>query len=79
VWPSWRKCVIVGVDFEVSYVQATPSVVSLLPTDQDVELSAPSPVHVCLHTTMYCHEDNELNLWDLNFRPSEEQSGALTH
>ena len=26
VWPCWRKCVTVGAGFEVSYVQAMPSV-----------------------------------------------------
>ena len=25
VWPCWRKCVTVEVGFEVSYVQALPS------------------------------------------------------
>jgi hypothetical protein len=41
-----------GVGFEVSYAQAKPSVAHkllLLPSDQDVELSAPSPApHSCL-------------------------------
>jgi hypothetical protein len=26
VWPGWRKCVTMGVGFEVSYAQALPGV-----------------------------------------------------
>jgi hypothetical protein len=51
--------------FKVSEAQARPSglVSSLLPVDQDVELSTPSPapcLSACLHTS--CHDDNGLNL-----------------
>ena len=49
--------------FEVSNVQATPSVGHivnfLLPVDQDIEISVPSPAP-CLLTCH--HEDNGLNL-----------------
>ena len=46
VWPHWRKYVPAGVGFEVLYAQTTPKVpysLLLVPLDQDVELSAPSP------------------------------------
>jgi hypothetical protein len=52
VWPCWRKCVTVGVVFEISYAQALPCVGSsplLLPLDQDVELWL---LHICLHLAM---------------------------
>ena len=44
VWSCWRKCIAVGVDFEVSYAQATLNMGCslLLPADQDVELPVPS-------------------------------------
>jgi hypothetical protein len=57
VWHCWRKCVTVGVGFEVSYAQAMTTVTHsllLLPADQDVELSAPSLapcLPVCCHTS----------------------------
>jgi hypothetical protein len=62
MWPCLRKCVTIGVDLEVSEVQVWPVCHSLflLPTDQDTELSAPSPA-LCLPT---CHHaslpDNRL-------------------
>ena len=47
---------LLGSGFEVSFAQDMPSVVVLsfllLPVDRDVELSAPSPAHVCLHITL---------------------------
>jgi hypothetical protein len=52
----------------VTYVQAILSVVhslSLLPSDQNVELSAPSPAPClpgCCHASH--HDDNGLNLWN---------------
>ncbi|KAL6091731.1 hypothetical protein STEG23_019531, partial [Scotinomys teguina] len=48
VWSCWRKCVTVGVSFEVSYAQAAPSVAVdfLMPVDQDVDLSASSPARL---------------------------------
>jgi hypothetical protein len=55
----------VGVGFEVFYVQALPSVEHrlLLPADQDVALSAPSPAP-CLPLSCHAshHDDNGLNL-----------------
>ena len=52
-----------GVGLEVFYAPAMPrSHFFPWPMDQDVELSAPSPAHVCLHTTMSHHDDNALNL-----------------
>jgi hypothetical protein len=57
-----RRCDLVGgrchceVGFEVSNVQAMPSVVHsllLLPVDQVVELSVPIPAHVCLDAAMF--------------------------
>jgi hypothetical protein len=55
-----------GVDFEVSYAQAMPSVAHsllLLSVDQDVKLSAPS---LAPSLPGYCHashhDDNGLNL-----------------
>lgn len=58
-----RHC---GVGFEVSYVQVRPDVgysSLLLPTDQDVELSAPSP-EPCLprHSHATYHDNSGLNL-----------------
>jgi hypothetical protein len=55
----------VGAGFEVSYAQAMPSVAHslLLPADQDVEISAPSPAPClppCCHASH--HDDNGLNL-----------------
>ena len=53
------------VGFEISYVQATPSVAHsllLLPSDQDVEVLALSPapsLPACCHAS--CHDDNGLN------------------
>ena len=51
------------VGFEMSYVQATPSVSihSLVPSDHDVELSAPSPAPCLPAAVMFLHDDNELN------------------
>ena len=55
-----------GTGFEVPYAQAALSVEDsplLLPVDQDVELSAPSPVPclpACCHASR--HNDNGLNL-----------------
>ena len=55
-----------GSDFKVSYAQATLSVahiLSMLPVDQDVELSAPPPapcLPACCRAS--CHDDNGLNL-----------------
>jgi hypothetical protein len=47
VWPCWRKFVIVGVGFEIihahSIVTYSLPLHSLLPLDQDVKLSTPSP------------------------------------
>ena len=64
VW-SWRKCVTVGLGFEVSYTQATPSVAHsplLLPLDQDIGLLAPPAPCLpgCCHASR--HDDNGLNL-----------------
>ena len=49
VWPCWRKCGPLGANFEVFYAWDIPSVsiYFLLPTDQDLEFSAPAP---CLPT-----------------------------
>ena len=64
MWPCSKKCAIVGVGFEVSFVQATStdSVHFLLPAGQDAELVAPFPAS-CLPA---CHhdDDNGLNLWN---------------
>ena len=65
-WLCWRKCIILGVGFEVSYAQAPGRVAHsllLLPVDQNVELSAPSLVPClpgCCHASH--HDDNGLNL-----------------
>ena len=55
----------VGVGFEIYHAQTMPSEahLSLLPIDQDVELSAPSPAPClpgCCHASH--HDDNGLNL-----------------
>lgn len=55
-----------GRGFEVSYAQALPSVGSsplLLPANQGIQLSAPSPVP-CLSARCHVslHDNNELNL-----------------
>ena len=61
-----RGSVSLGTDFEVSEAQARPRVfhsLFLLPMDQDVELSAPSPalcLPACCHASS--HDDNGLNL-----------------
>ena len=63
----FEEVVTVGAGFEVSYVQASPSVVNslhLLPSDQDVELSSPSPtpcLSACHHAS---HHAKGLNLGD---------------
>jgi hypothetical protein len=64
VWPCWRKCVTVGLDFEVSYAQAMPRVAHslLLPASLDVQFSASSPVSclpACCHASF--HDNNGLN------------------
>jgi hypothetical protein len=75
VWPCWRKwCPTVGVDFQVSSRSAqngirpsswlpTEDSLSLLPADQDVELSAPSPA-LCLPANCHAshHDNNGLKL-----------------
>lgn len=77
-WPCWRKCVTMGVGFEVSYIRLrlhqgqklasswlpTEEGLFLLPSDQDGELSAPS-LAPCLPACHHvsCHNDNGLNLW----------------
>lgn len=55
-WP-WRKSFTVEAGFEASYAHSglqpvwkRPS--SRLPSDEDVELSAPSPAPVCLEAAM---------------------------
>lgn len=52
-----EECVTVGVDFEVLYSQAMPSVANnfLLPVDQFLLQH-----HVCLHPVMPWHGNNEL-------------------
>lgn len=71
VCPCWRKCVTVGVGFQVPpsveeslLLNAVESRLSWLPLDQDAELWAPPqpclPVGCCA-----CHDDdNELNLFN---------------
>ena len=56
----------VWMGFEVSFAQTIPSMahsLSLVPADQDVELSAPSSAP-CLSASLHvsCHYDNRLNL-----------------
>lgn len=41
VWPYWRKCVIVGVTFKTLILAPWKPVFSCLPSEQDVEFSAP--------------------------------------
>ena len=60
-----------GGGFEVSFAQAslqcnTKSTSCYL---QDVELSATSLAHVCLHTTLSHHDDNGLNLENYKLLP----------
>ena len=51
VWPSWSRCVTVGVGFKTLILAAWKPVFSLQPLDKDVELSAlPAP---CLPE--HCH------------------------
>jgi hypothetical protein len=63
MWPCWRKCVTVGVGFEVSYTQDPSNMVwrlFLLPVDQDVQLSAAYPKQClprCCHG--FYHDDND--------------------
>ena len=62
-----------GVDFEVLYAQAPPSVQHcLLATDQDVELSAPAPAP-CLPALGHVshHDNNELSFWNCKPVPSK--------
>jgi hypothetical protein len=61
VWPCWSRCTFIegigslGVGFEVPEAQA----VSLLPTDEDVEVSATSPAaSLPPHCHAFCHDDN---------------------
>ena len=62
VWPYWRKCITVGLSFEVSYTQGMPNmahILLLLPVDQDQLLTPP-----VLYLTLCCHapfSDNRLN------------------
>jgi len=64
VWP-WRKCITVGMGFEVSVLKLCPvwkRVASWLPLDQDVALSALSAAP-CLPAHCHAsHHDNGLNL-----------------
>lgn len=65
VSPSWRKCIIMEVSFNILYAQAMPSVAQnllLVPADEDVELSCPFPAP-CLpaHYHVSCHVDDGLN------------------
>ena len=61
-----KKCIIMGMIFEVSHAQAMPMVVQsllMLSTDQDVELLAPPPpacLPSCCHASH--HENNVLNV-----------------
>jgi hypothetical protein len=63
VWPCWRKCVTVGVGFEALLLAACKTVFSFLPSEQDVELSAPPAP--CLPGGCHAshHDDTGLNLW----------------
>ena len=58
-----RKCVTVGLGFEILLLVAYKSVQSQQPSDQDVDHSDPSPAP-CLPIRCYAihHDDNELNL-----------------
>jgi len=61
VWPCCRRCVIVG--FETFFLSTWETVFSLLPSDWDVELSAPSLAPClsgCCHAS--CFDDNGRNL-----------------
>lgn len=52
---------------EVSYAQHKPSSFHfLLSADQDVGLSTPSPLRVCLRATTSHHGDHGLNLWNVS-------------
>jgi hypothetical protein len=50
------------VGFKVLNVQARPSVPSLLPTDQDVELSVTLAPSQPVHHNASCHDNNGLNI-----------------
>lgn len=61
-----RKCVTIGVSFEVTYAQATACMENsffLLPVYQDVELLAPSSAP-CLPGSCHAshHDENKLSL-----------------
>ena len=63
VWPCWRKCVTVGVGFEVSYAQDTANVSVNFLLLQGIGLSVATPVphlYACCHTL--CRDDKGLNL-----------------
>ena len=66
VWLCWRKCITVEVAFEVIHAQALPSVAHsllLLPSDQDVELSAPPlALYVPVSCNVSWNDDNGQNL-----------------
>jgi hypothetical protein len=50
--PCWRKCITVEAGLCLSPAQCDIEVHSWLPTDQDVEHSASSQHHICLHDAM---------------------------
>lgn len=61
-WPSWRKVSLDERVLRSSMLKTLPSVLDcfLLPPYQHVAIT--SPAHACLHTSMPCPADNELNL-----------------
>jgi hypothetical protein len=79
VWPCWSRCGVVGRSVSVCHCggglrELPPSclripVSSCLPSEQDVELSAPPAPCLagCCHAS--CFDDNGLNLWNCKPAP----------
>lgn len=59
-----KECVTGWAGYEVSYAQDTAQCVRLLAVSSLSTLAITSPAHACLHTSMPCHANNELNLWN---------------
>ena len=58
LWPYRKKCVTVGVGFEVSFAQA---LLRVMHSSLAVAFRSRYRTHICLHTTISYHGDNGLN------------------